>query len=201
MPGDANETFDIFVKDLRTGRVTLASANADGDEGDSFSFAPSISANGRHVAFHSAASNLVPGDTNRAIDVFVKDLLTGEVALASADVSGNQGDGSSAFASISANGRLVAFQSSASNLARGDDNRATDVFVKNLETGALTLASANERGTEGDSGSFRPSISDNGRYVAFESAASNLVLDDTNGTSDIFLRDLRTSCATCGPAS
>jgi Tol biopolymer transport system component len=192
VPDDGNGTSDVFVKDLRTGEVALASADASGNEGNGFSVEPSLSANGRFVAFQSFASNLAPGDTDADVDVFLKDLRTGETTLASADAEGNAGDGSSLAPSVSANGRLVAFQSFAANLVPGDTNDAADVFVKDLRTGAVTLVSAGAGGNPGDDSSYAPSVSDNGRYVVFESNASNLVPGDTNGTSDIFLRDLRT---------
>lgn len=196
VPGDANGNADVFVKDLRTGEVALASTDASGNQGDSFSGSPSISANGRHVAFQSLASNLVPGDTNANIDVFVKDLRTGGIVLASSDAAGNEGDDSSLAPAVSGNGRYVAFSSFASNLAPGDANGSADVFVKDLWTGEVILASADAAGAQGNGSGFSPAISDNGRYVAFESQASNLAPGDTNNEIDIFLKDLRTGALT-----
>lgn len=199
VPDDSNGTADVFVKDLRTGAVTLVSADAEGNQGTGpvsayygASVEPSISADGRWVAFKSFATNLVPDDTNAAPDVFVKDLHSGAILRASTGSDGEQGNGDSSAASISADGHLVAFVSSASNFAPCDDNGTFDVFVKDLRTGALTLVSADPDGHPGNGGSGEPSISPNGRYVAFTSNASNLVEGDDNGHSDVFVRDLQT---------
>jgi Tol biopolymer transport system component/Ca2+-binding RTX toxin-like protein len=187
VPGDTNGTFDVFVKDLQTGAITLASSDAGGDQGNSYSWEPSISADGRYVAFHSEASDLVPGDTNGVPDVFVKDLQTGAITLASSDAGGDQGNNQSDTASISADGRYVTFTSLADNLVPGDTNGVPDVFVKDLQTGAITLVSSDAGGDQGNSYSYTPSISADGRYVAFFSYASDLVTGDTNGVPDVFV--------------
>jgi len=98
--------------------------------------------------------------------------------------------------SVSADGRYVAFESAAGNLVPGDTNGRTDVFVRDTQTGAITRVSTDSSDSEGNDGSFRPSISANGRYVAFESTASNLVLNDTNGVSDVFVKDTQTGTVT-----
>jgi hypothetical protein len=195
LPSDPNTTIDLYLKDVRTGEVTLISANAQGIVGNDDSGVPAlfdISNNGRYVAFSSDASNLVPNDSNGFSDVFVKDVRTGEVTLVSTDGQGQQGNGESQLASISDNGRYVAFMSTATNLAPDDTNGNADVFVKDLRTGRLELASSDAEGNEGDSFSSDFSISGNGRFVAFQSFASNLVPDDTNGRIDIFVKNLRT---------
>ncbi|HMJ31064.1 MAG TPA: hypothetical protein VK512_20330, partial [Xanthobacteraceae bacterium] len=163
---------------------------------------PSISADGRYVAFRSDASNLVPGDTNGTGDVFVRDLQTGAITRVSTNASGDQGNSASGDPSISADGRYVAFYSSASNLVPGDTNFLADVFVRDLQTGAITRVSTNASGVQGNGGehpsvsSWSPSISADGRYVAFDSYASNLVPGDTNGYADVFVRDLQTGAIT-----
>src|SRR5207249_8340068 len=116
------------------GTTERVSVDSTGTEGNSASTQPSISADGRFVAFASDATNLVPGDTNGAIDVFVHDRLTGTTERVSVDSAGTQGNNSSAEPSISADGRFVAFDSSATNLVPGDTNGAEDVFVHDSHT-------------------------------------------------------------------
>jgi Tol biopolymer transport system component len=193
-PSDRDDTYDIFVKDLRTGTVRLASASDLGDPGNGWSDTPSLSANGRFVAFESAASNLVPGDGNGVQDVFVQDMKTGRIWLASANADGVPGDEfSGSFwdgLEISPDGRFVAFRSRASNLVQNDTNGETDVFIKDLRTGGIKLVSASADGMPGNGSSDGPTFSADGDWLAFYSSASNLVPGDTNGTTDVFIRDL-----------
>ncbi len=191
IPGDANGARDVFCKDLVTGTLSRVSVNSAGAEANSGSSNPSISADGLFVAFVSYASNLVPGDSNADYDVFRKDLRTGEVLRVSATAGGGQGNGLSESPSICANGRYVAFVSSASNLIAGDTNEYDDVFCKDLHTGALWRVSVGSEGGQGNGGSFWPSISADGRYIAFVSYASSLVSGDTNGEWDVFRKDLQ----------
>jgi hypothetical protein len=193
VPNDTNPHYDIYVKDLQTGAIVMASTDAGGDLADNDNFSASISADGRYVAFQSAADNLVPGDTNGVQDIFVKDVQTGAIVNASTDAGGDLADGDSIDPSISANGRYVVFWSGADNLVAGDTNAAPDVFIKDLQTGAITRVSTDANGVQADSSSFNPSISADGRYVTFYSFADNLVPDDTNGgVGDVFVKDLQT---------
>jgi|GEM_PF-1585857 len=187
VPGDTNGTWDVFVHDRLTGQTTRVSVASDGTQGNGDSECPSISADGRYVAFASLASNLVPGDTNGTWDVFVHDRLTGQTTRVSVASGGAQGNSGSWCPSISADGRYVAFQSYASNLVPGDTNGVLDVFVHDRLTGQTTRVSVASDGTQGDSYSFGSSISADGRYVAFSSLASNLVPGDTNDKPDIFV--------------
>ena len=157
-------------------RVSVASS---GVQGNGRSCCPSISADGRFVAFASEASNLVPGDTNGAWDVFVYDRQTGEITRVSVASDGAQGNGDSGGPAISADGRFVAFYSSASNLVPGDTNGVEDVFVHDRLTGQTTRVSVASDGAQGNDLSWQPSISADGRFVAFASRASNLVPGDT----------------------
>ena len=176
-----------------TANIIRASTDGAGVEGDNSSYAPVISANGRYAAFESDATNLVAGGTNGLRQIYVKDLVTGGVALASSDASGAQATGGWSFgAVISADGRYVAFYSDANNLVAGDTNNRTDVFVKDLQTGAITRASTDSSGGESDGFSYTPSLSADGRYVVFESDATNLVGGDNNGAFDVFVKDLDT---------
>jgi Tol biopolymer transport system component len=190
VPADTNGTFDVFVRDLVTGRTRLVSRNSAGAKGNGASFDPSISADGRFVAFDSNATNLVPADTNGDSDVFVRDLVTGRTRLVSRNSAGAKGNGFSYSPSISADGRFVAFYSAATNLVPAETSGGLDVFVRDLVTGRTRLVSRNSAGAPGNYNSYRPSISADGRFVAFDSIATNLVLRDTNGRSDVFVRDL-----------
>ena len=195
VPGDTNGKADIFVRDLVLGQTTRVSVSTAGAQASSDCEYPAISGDGRYVAFDSPSGGLVLGDANGVSDVFVHDLATGTTSLVSMAADGTQGELGSFAPSISADGRFVAFESWASTLiAGGSANLYSDVLVKDLATGAVALASASSAGAEGlDGGSRFPSISPDGRYVAFESAASNLVPSDTNADQDVFVRDLLNS--------
>jgi Tol biopolymer transport system component len=196
---DTNGAADVFVHDRQTGETTRVSTGSAGREGNGASGWAAMSTDGRYVAFSSGASNLVPGDTNDADDVFVHDRTTGRTTRVSLDSRGrqtNRGSESTAPA-ITVHGRYVVFMSNASNLVVHDTNNLADVFVRDLRAGRTTRVSVNSRGRQasGDrtgNGSNSPSISANGRYVAFHSAASNLVRGDTNRVFDIFVHDRKT---------
>lgn len=174
---------------------------------------PAISADGRFVAFSSEAGNLIRGDDSGALgdtngcywrscsDIFVKNILTGQLTRVSTDSMGGEANNESYRPAISADGRYVAFESWASNLVPGDTNNSWDIFVKDTQTGATTRVSTDATGVEGNGSSANSfgqstSISADGRYVAFVSQASNLVPDDTNGTMDVFVKDIQTGLIT-----
>lgn len=190
--GDSNNVADVFVHDRQTGKTTRVSVNSDGSGANEFSGSPSISADGRLVAFDSGADNLVPVDTNRMSDVFVHDRQTGQTALVSVDSVGKQGNNHSFDSFLSANGRYVAFVSLATNLVEGGTKGWHKVFVHDRNTGKTELASVDSAGTQGNEYSVIPSISADGRYVAFASHADNLVSGDTNGYDDVFVHDRKT---------
>jgi Ca2+-binding RTX toxin-like protein len=190
VPGDTNNIDDIFVRDTLTNKTTRLSVDSAGNQGNRTSSEPSISADGRFVAFRSYASNLVPGDTNNIDDIFVRDTLTNTTTRLSVDSAGNQGNSTSFEPSISANGRFVAFRSNASNLVPGDTNNTDDIFVRDTLTNTTTRLSVDSAGNQGNNNSFNPSISADGHRVAFDSAASNLVPGDTNNTYDVFVSDI-----------
>ena len=172
-----------------TATTELVSVSSTGEQGSDQSLGPSISANGRYVAFESDASNLVPGDGNGKRDVFVRDLDAHQTRLVSVSSSGVQGNRNSGSPSISADGRFVAFSSLAGSLVRGDTGTKNDIFVRDLKANTTRRVSVSSAGVQGDNGSFGPSISASGRYVAFGSDANNLVPGDTNGVPDIFVSD------------
>ncbi len=186
VPGDTNGTNDIFIHDMITGSTTRISVATDGSQVNGHSYGPSISSDGRYIAFHSTASDLVSGDSNGTYDVFMHDIMTGSTTRISVASDGTQGNNYSFFPSMSADGRYVTFHSQASNLVPGDTNSVYDVFVHDMLTGSTTRVSVASDGTQG-SYSELASISADGRYVTFNSNASNFVAGDTNGVTDIFL--------------
>jgi Tol biopolymer transport system component len=237
---DFNNGYDIFVRDRTAGKTYLVSsipANTGVGNGDSDN--PVISADGRYVAFNSTADNLITGDTNGGVDVFVRDLVLNQTTRVSVSSNGTQGNDWSRNSSISADGRYVAFSSLATNLVTGDTNSDEDIFVHDRQTQTTTRISVDSSGQElngnsympfisangqhitftlsdgsifnvlnhnrhtgkttmvsvtpdgkngGDQSSTRSSISANGRYVAFRSAATDLIAGDTNGKYDTFVR-------------
>lgn len=187
--GDTNGVRDVFVYNRNTSTIERVSLASGGTQGDADSTHPSLSSDGRYVAFHSAASNLVSGDTNGLRDVFVYDRTTDTIEQISVANDGTAGDFASINASISGNGRYVAFTSYASNLVGGDTNNQADIFVYDRELNSVERISVSNSGAEGNGASQDASISTNGRYVTFRSAASNLVSGDTNGVEDIFVYD------------
>lgn len=197
VPGDTNSLQDIFIHDRQTGETTRISVDSNGNEANNDSFEPSLSFDGRFVLFGSFASNLVAGDTNNFYDIFVHDRQTGETTRINVDSSGNQANNSSYNRNaISSTGRYVAFASQASNLVPGDTNGKTDIFVHDMVTGETTRVSVNSRGVQGDNLSVNPSISADGRYIAFGSWSSNLVSGDTNDWWDVFVHDRLTGKTT-----
>jgi hypothetical protein len=192
---DTNHALDVFVRDRQTGTTERVSVASDGTEGDFGSDSiPSLSADGRFVAFDSYSTNLVPGDTNNRRDAFVRDRQTGTTERVSVASDGTQGNGESRtdFSGLSADGRFVVFVSDATNLIPDDTNNVRDVFVRNRQTGTTERVSVASDGTQGNGASFSASISGDGRFVIFASTARNLVPNDTNGAVDVFVRDRQT---------
>jgi archaellum component FlaF (FlaF/FlaG flagellin family) len=189
VPGDTNGVDDVFVRDRQSGQTERVSVDSSGVQGNGRSNFPSISADGRYVAFWSLADNLVSGDTNGAYDVFVHDRQSGQTERVSVDSSGAQANNSSFNPSISGDGRYVAFQSYADDLVPGDTNGFADVFVHDRQSHWTERVSVDSSGVQGDGHSYLPSISADGRHVAFLSAADDLVPGDTNAGVDSFLRD------------
>jgi Tol biopolymer transport system component len=189
--GDTNGYSDVFVHDRQTGSTTRVSVSSAGVQSDSGSggYPPSLSADGRYVAFNSSATNLVPGDHNNSTDIFVYDSHTSTTERVSVDHNGSEGNMDSNSPSISADGRWVVFSSAADNLDAGDDAGFQDVFVHDRQTGGTERVSLSSSGEQGNNMSLVPSISADGRYLTFLSYASNLVPGDNNGHPDIFIRD------------
>ena len=201
VPNDTNDSLDVFVRDLQTGVTELVSVATDGTPGNDYSALTSMSSDGRFVAFYSAASNLVPNDTNNAVDIFVRDRQTGITELVSVATDGTLANDDSLWPSISDDGRYVAFSSWASNLVPNNNSfepynyNQLQKFVRDRQTGVTELVSVATDGTPANnttgSYSWVTSISPDGRYVAFMTAAGNLVPNDNDNDFDIFVRDLQ----------
>jgi hypothetical protein len=243
--GDVNGRVDIFVRDRLAGTTELVSVDSNGAQADGNSHFATISADGRFVAFHSLADNLVPGDTNGHEDIFIRDRQLGTTERVNLGPGGVQGDADSSCPVISLDGRFVAFESQALNLAAGapsgwrnhllldrqtgviefiakdrpgafdwdtdqevtpggrfvaftswaddvipgDTNGTLDVFVLDRQLGTVERVSVSSGGAQGNGTSWDMCVSDDGRFVAFYSAATNLVPMDGNGWGDVFLRD------------
>ncbi len=188
VPGDTNAREDIFVHDRNTGVTERVSVTSGGGEGFSGAFKPALSSDGRYVAFDSSGLATVCAG-GFSSHIFVHDRTTHETECVSVTSDGNGEDGFSDNAAISAGGRFVAFSSSSSNLVEGDTNRLQDVFVHDRVTGITERVSVASDGTEGNGVCFQTDISADGRFVAFDSRANNLVTADTNEEYDIFVHD------------
>ena len=199
-PDDADTRSDVFVRDLQTDTTSLVSRadGAGGAKGDGFSLASSISSDGRYVAFVSTSTNLHPQDADSTGNIFVRDLQTNTTVLVdrATGASGAKANGAGFVdvRSISADGRFVAFQSEATNLDPADADAGRDVYVRDLQTNTTTLISraSGVGGGKGDDESFGPAISADGRWVGFQSEATNLDPDDPDISSDVFVRDRQT---------
>jgi hypothetical protein len=188
---DMNGFEDVFLRDRVSGTTEIVSIATDGTQGNSLSFWPGISHDGRYVQFNYWGSGWDPNDVNGAGDIYRRDRQTGTTLLASSTPSGLVGDGGG-YGSLSADGQLIAFSYGA-NLVPGDNNGKVDVFVKDMQSGSVQRVSVDSGGNEADGQSFDAWISAEGKSVAFYSAATNLVAGDTNGWPDIFVHDIPTA--------
>lgn len=190
---DSNNLPDIFLYDRvlqETKRINMNNEDENLGESNGASTHPTLSANGQFIVFQSEANNLIQNDTNEVTDIFLYHLATGQIEIISTSWSGGLANGRSGNPDISSNGRWIAFSSDANNLVPNDTNSVTDIFIYDAITGRTIRASINNEGEEGNHVSNSPAISGDGSKIAFVSLASNLVLDDTNETWDIFMRDL-----------
>jgi Tol biopolymer transport system component len=188
-PGDTKTFNDVFVVDRQKHTTQKISVSAQGTLAKGDSSFPMLSADGRYVAFISNAPDLVPGDTNRLGDVFVYDRQTGVTERANVSSSGAQTKNFTRSFALSANGRFVAFQSLSNNMVAGDSNRLFDIFVRDRQTHLTRRVSIDSAGQQANGESSFPTISADGRFVAFESYATNLVPGDKNFALDIFEHD------------
>lgn len=202
-PADIDATTDVFRRDRRTGITTLVSraTGAGGPKAnDPGSFGPSISADGRLVAFESYATNLDPADTDGMLDVFARDVVAGTTTLASRapGAAGAKAGGVSYKASVSGDASHVAFLSTATNLDPGDADATTDVYLRGLGSASTTLVSRGPgvSGPKSNAICGFASVSADGRFVAFQSDATNLDPADADSTTDVFLRDVTAGTTT-----
>ena len=194
--GDTNAAVDVFRHDLVTRETILVSAGAGGTQADGPSSWSSISSGGRYVAFGSSATNLVAGDTGGRDDVFLRDCDSGQTTRVSVATDGTEAGGKSGdswgYPAVSSDGRYVAFASEAKNLTPGElASKSWDLYVRDLQAQTTFRASIPIPGGSIESHScLYPSVSRDGRFVAYHSAWSALVPGDTNGWGDVFVRDL-----------
>ena len=204
---DLAEYYDVFIRDLTTSNTTLVSVNLSGvGGGNDHSITPSVSSNGNRVVFASAASNFVVNDTNNVSDIFLRDLSAGVTLLISVGPDGvTPGNSPSKNPHISDDGRFVIFESAASNLVANDTNNASDVFIRDLETGTTSLLSINASGTASANGvSELLHVTPDCRSVAFRSTATDIIPEASSGLGEIFVRDWQagiTSWATANLAN
>ncbi|MHB8792059.1 MAG: TolB family protein [Thermoleophilia bacterium] len=196
VPGDTNGVTDIFVKNTQTGAITRVSTSSEGIEANAPCGIPAISGDGRYVVFDSAASNLVAGDSNATGDVFMKDVVTGTTTRISVSVSGLDANDVSYDASVSDDGRVVSFRSRATDLVSNDTNSVADIFVRDIQAGTTSRASTTSSGVETAGNHDDPSISPDGRYVAFGSTSTTLVSGDTNAVEDVFVKEISNGTTT-----
>jgi hypothetical protein len=186
--GDTGNT-DVFIKDLQTGEVERASVADDESQANGGSFNATCSEDGRYVAFQSNANNLVVGDTNGADDIFVRDRELGTTVVCSVGYAGAISNYGSQDPRISGNGQFVLFLSSSSNMQSGDTSRAWSIYVRDLVLGTTERASLADNEAWPNNATRNAVITPDGRYLAYQSSASNMVAGDTNNKQDIFVRD------------
>ncbi|MCV6636406.1 hypothetical protein [Candidatus Albibeggiatoa sp. nov. NOAA] len=186
--GDVNGVSDVFLYDRFTAILTNLTQAGDGASSN-----PMLSADGQRVVFESTATNLAEGDTNAASDIFLYDVATAQISRISTDSAGIEADNASYKPSISNDGSRIAFQSLASNLVLNDTNDKADIVFVDLNTGERRIVSVTNDGTPANNHSYAPMISGSGLHVVFDTDASNLYLNDTNGFSDVVFYDLTTN--------
>lgn len=196
VPDDGNQVSDVFLRDMQTGAVTRLSLDAQGGDAADTSYRPVVSARGKFVAFHSDAPNLVESDGNAARDVFVRDVRRGVTVRVSLDAQGGDPNNTSSDPSISADGRVVAYTTFASDVGANDFNGTLDVFVLDRKKGRTERVSVATDDRAGNGPSFAPAISGNGRFVAFQSGSDTLGPGDTNSAQDIYVRDRKARTTT-----
>ena len=192
VPGDTNGTFDVFLLDRTSSTIERVSVGPGGTQsnGQSAQYGTvAVSDDGRFVAFESSGADLVPGDTNGVVDVFVRDRVAGVTERVSVATDGTQADLPSRNPAMTPDGRYVAFESDADGLTPVPDELGADIYLRDRTEARTELVSVSSTGEPGDGDNQAPSISADGRYVAFESDAENLVDNDFNFALDVFVRD------------
>lgn len=202
--GATNGQRHIYMKDLDTGAVTLISSSSAGVQGNNRSGDPMFSPDGTKIVFSSISNNFVSGDNNLSSggrDIFIKDLATGVTSLVSSDANGNIGNGNGDDPSWSFDGKSVIFWSSASNLIPGGTNGVEQVYIKNIQTGAVRLVSVDNAGDQSNGYNNDPSFTPDDKFITYWSDASDILPGDNNGKSDIAVYNLATNKVTIGSAN
>jgi len=189
VPVDANGKEDVFVHVRPTGVTELISVSSTGQQGNGGSSYPVNSFDGRFIAFESAATNLVPADTNGLGDIFVRDRVAGTTERVSVDSAGAQGNAASAYAQISPDGRFVTFSSAATNLVAGDTNSQVDAFLHDRLLHTTVRVSTSALGAQSNGYSYATGVARDARVIMLSSAGNTLIAGDTNGVDDVFLRE------------
>lgn len=190
VPNDTNLSADVFVFDREAGTLERVSVANDGSEANGGSTVPSISADGRYVAFSSVATNLIANDKNNHRDVFVRDRVAGTTVAVSVSTGGGLGNKDSSSSKICADGTRIVFVSEATNFDSGDTNGKSDIFVRDLVAGTTTLVSETQSGTNSNDYSWGVCISADGVHVAFYTHATNFPNAPINGGA--YVKDLDT---------
>jgi Tol biopolymer transport system component len=191
VPDDTNDADDIFLRDTETPLTTRVSVSTAGSEGDDDSHSAAISGDGRYIAFHSSSQNLVPGGPMGMQQVFLRNMHSVITSMVSVSSAGTPGDSSSNFPDVSSDGRYVVFESSATNLVPGVSNVYKDIYLRDNDTRIISKVSVSTAGSEANANCYEPAISGDGKYVVFNSGATNLVAGDNNSATDVFLRDVQ----------
>lgn len=190
LDGDTNFRYELFLRDRHLQTTRRIGQNADGDAPDGDGYFSAVAPNGEWVAFSSRATNLVPDDSNGVGDMFLYNVASEALEIVSLGVNGEQANGRSTTPSFSADGRYLAYRSEASNLVSDDSNDAADLFILDLDSRQVTRVTSD--GTEANDNAFRPSVSESGRWIAFDSGATNYIADDSNEKFDVFVVDMET---------
>jgi Tol biopolymer transport system component len=189
---DTNVASDVFVRDRANGTTERVSVDSASVEAQGISGSPSITPDGRFVAFWSNADNLAPGDSGSVFEIYVHDRTTGATECVSVDAGGNPGNDGSLYPVLSDDGRIVVFMSAATDLVPGDTNFDLDVFAYDRSTHTTERVSVDANGGQGGDGGVYPAISADGRFVAFCSLTDTFVAGDTNSRFDVFVKDRAT---------
>lgn len=195
-PGDSNGRYDVFRHDIATGTTELVSLRINGlGSANGLGLSPDVSGDGRFVVYGTDAANAVTGDTNGTWDVFVRDMQLGVTERISVTSTGAQANQRSDPGRITPDGRFVVFESDA-DLVPSDTNGQKDAYRLDRQTGQLSLVSVTAAGVQGTGWSYHPDVSDDGQRIVFTSGNDNFVAGDTNGSLDIFLKDMTTGSLT-----
>ncbi len=190
--GDSNGFDDVFIRDLVAGTTTRASVTTSGAQANQGSFLPQISDDGAIVMFMSYATHLVGNDKNNRLDVFVRDLAAGTTGRVSVGTGGVEGNGDTQAFAMAADGQSLAFDSYSSNIVSGDTNNSRDIFRRDRTNQTTTLISISATGVQAPFGAYDPRISQNGSFIAFNSAGKDLAGVEPNNSSDVFVHDVAT---------